>query len=210
MADNQGKRVIPRRSFSKYIDPGYIAKISHIQTPVRIDPSSESLELKSKISALENDIREKEKMMTEEKKLLMAQVEIEMRKLHTKIKQAEELLADARIDCVSNVAMKEQNDNLKTEIEYLNEENERMRTDNNKLAKELKKYEPIKGFVCTAPYYKRNKNAADMVRSCTPTIGSPGSFDNVVRNPVVGSRFVNNQPCMETCYTDVPPDEYYN
>ena len=73
MEDNQERRVRPRLSFLRYADPKHLATISPIQTPVRIDSSSESLELKLrglelKISRLENDIKErdeeKEQMMT--------------------------------------------------------------------------------------------------------------------------------------------------
>jgi len=253
MADNQERRVRPRLSFLRYADPNHIATISPIQTPVRIDSSSESLELKLrglelKISGLENDIKErdeeKEEMMTEGKRLLgivqnsdleyenlKEQAIVQMRSLQTKVEQAEELLADARIDCVSNVAMKEQNDNLKDENLFLNdqikeltrqkiefiqkereamkiindlrEEKERMRTDNNNLAKELEKYKPVEGFVCTTPYDRSSTGdrRSEMIGSCTSTTGTPGSFDDVVRNPVNGSRFKKNQPCVNECYT---------
>ena len=248
MADNQQRRVGPRRRFLRYADPNHIATISPIQTPVRIDSSSESLELKLKISGLENDIKErdeeKEEMMTEGKRLLgivqnsdleyenlKEQAIVQMRSLQTKVEQAEELLADARIDCVSNVAMKEQNDNLKDENLFLNdqikeltrqkiefgkkereamkiikdirEDKERMRTDNNNLAKELEKYKPVEGFVCTTPYDRSSTGdrRSEMIGSCTSTTGTPGSFDDVVRNPVNGSRFKKNQPCVNECYT---------
>ena len=248
MEDNQERRVRPRLSFLRYADPNHIATISPIQTPVRIDSSSESLELKLKISGLENDIKErdekKEEMMTEGKRLLgivqnsdleyenlKEQAIVQMRSLQTKVEQAEELLADARIDCVSNVAMKEQNDNLKDENLFLNdqikeltrqkiefgkkereamkiindlrEEKERMRTDNNNLAKELEKYKPVEGFVCTTPYDRSSTGdrRSEMIGSCTSTTGTPGSFDDVVRNPVNGSRFKKNQPCVNECYT---------
>ena len=238
MEDNQERRIRPRLSFLRYADPNHVTAISPIQTPVRIDSSSESLELnlrglELKISGLENDIKErdeeKEEMMTEEKKLLLAQVEIEMRNLQIKIKQAEELLADARIDCVSNVAMNEQNGNLTDEnlflndqiqeltrqkiefiqkeresmkiIKDLNEEKERMRTRNNELAEELEKYKPVKGFVCTAPFDLDTATATDRKNSCTPATGTPESFDDVVRNPVKGSRFNKYQPCTEKCST---------
>ena len=253
MEDNQERRVRPRLSFLRYADPNHIATISPIQTPVRIDSSSESLELKLrglelKISGLENDIKErdeeKEEMMTEGKRLLgivqnsdleyenlKEQAIVQMRSLQTKVEQAEELLADARIDCVSNVAMKEQNDNLKDEnlflndqikeltrqkiefiqkeresmkiIKDLNEEKERMRTDNNNLAKELEKYKPVEGFVCTTPYDRSSTGdrRSEMIGSCTSTTGTPGSFDDVVRNPVNGSRFKKKQSCIEQCST---------
>ena len=220
MEDNQERTVRPRLSFLRYADPNHIATISPIQTPVRIDSSSESLELKLKISGLENDIKErdeeKEEMMTEGKRLLgivqnsdleyenlKEQAIVQMRSLQTKVEQAEELLADARIDCVSNVAMKEQNDNLKAEIEDLKEDKERMRTDNNNLAKELEKYKPVEGFVCTTPYDRSSTGdrRSEMIGSCTSTTGTPGSFDDVVRNPVNGSRFKKNQPCVNECYT---------
>ena len=253
MEDNQERTVRPRLSFLRYADPNHIATISPIQTPVRIDSSSESLELKLrglelKISGLENDIKErdeeKEEMMTEGKRLLgivqnsdleyenlKEQAIVQMRSLQTKVEQAEELLADARIDCVSNVAMKEQNDNLKDENLFLNdqikeltrqkiefgkkereamkiikdirEDKERMRTDNNNLAKELEKYKPVEGFVCTTPYDRSSTGdrRSEMIGSCTPTTGTPGSFDDVVRNPVNGSRFKKRQPCMEKCST---------
>jgi len=259
MEDNQERRVRPRLSFLRYADPNHIATISPIQTPVRIDSSSESLELKLrglelKISGLENDIKErdeeKEEMMTEGKRLLgivqnsdleyenlKEQAIVQMRSLQTKVEQAEELLADARIDCVSNVAMKEQNDNLKDENLFLNdqikeltrqkiefgkkereamndntsdkiindlkEDKERMRTDNTKLAKELEKYKPVEGFVCTTPYDRSSTGdrRSEMIGSCTSTTGTPGSFDDVVRNPVNGSRFKKNQPCVNECYT---------
>jgi len=248
MEDNQERTVRPRLSFLRYADPNHIATISPIQTPVRIDSSSESLELKLKISGLENDIKErdeeKEEMMTEGKRLLgivqnsdleyenlKEQAIVQMRSLQTKVEQAEELLADARIDCVSNVAMKEQNDNLKDENLFLNdqikeltrqkiefgkkereamkiikdirEDKERMRTDNNELAKELEKYKPVEGFVCTTPYDRSSTGdrRSEMIGSCTSTTGTPGSFDDVVRNPVNGSRFKKKQPCIEQCST---------
>ena len=251
MTDNQERRVRPRLSFLRYADPNHITTISPIQTPVRIDSSSETLELKLrglelKISGLENDIKkrdeEKEKMMTEGKRLLgviqnsdleyenlKEQAIFQMRSLQTKVEQAEELLADARIDCVSNVAMKEQNENLKDKnlflndqiqelmrqriefiqkereamkiIKDLNEEKERMRTRNNELAEKLEKYKPVKGFVCTAPFDLDTATATDRKNSCTPATGTPESFDDVVRNPVKGSRFNKYQPCTEKCST---------
>ena len=253
MTDNQERRVRPRLSFLRYADPNHITTISPIQTPVRIDSSSESLELnlrglELKISGLENDINErdeeKEEMMTEGRRLLgivqnsdleyenlKEQAIVQMRSLQTKVEQAEDLLADARIDCVSNVAMKEQNDNLKDENLFLNdqikeltrqkiefgkkereamkiikdirEDKERMRTDNNELATELETYKPVEGFVCTTPYDRSSTGdrRSEMIGSCTSTTGTPGSFDDVVRNPVDGSRFKKKQSCIEQCST---------
>jgi len=147
-----------------------------------------------------------------------------MRSLHEKIQQAEDLLADARSDCTDNVILKQSNDNLQHEnlllkdqikslvsekIEMqqqpsisqdIQEDKERMRAENNRLADELKQYKPVEGYVCTNPYSR--DSVGGRKESCTPTTGTPSSFDDVRRDPVTGSRFTNRQPCVSQCYKD--------
>lgn len=252
MSDNQERRVRPRPSFLRYADPNAVF-IDSTNISANIDtilPSKIS-ELQSKISELQSNIEERnterEQMMIEGKRLvgevqtadvqyqnLKEQAILQMRSIQTKVEQAEELLADARIDCVSNVSLKQENDNLKDEnlilrdqikeltrqkiesgekerqlmnddtsdtiIKDLKQDKERMRSDNNNLAKELEKYKPIEGFVCTTPYNRNGEG--DRKTSCTPTKGSPSSFDDIRRNPVIGSRFQKKQPCVAQCFID--------
>jgi len=251
MSDNQERRVRPRPSFLRYADPNAIFVDTSSLSSIVDTPTDSSSGLHSKIRELQSNIdernTEREQMMIEGKRLvgevqssdiqyqnLKEQAIIQMRSLQTKVEQAEELLADARIDCVTNVSLKQENDDLKDEnlllkdqikeltrqkiesgkkerqltndkthdlvINDLKQDKERMRADNNNLAKELEKYKPVEGFVCTKPY---NRNGdGDRKTSCTTTTGSPSSFDDRRRNPVIGSRFQKKQPCVAQCFVD--------
>ena len=85
-------------------------------------------------------------------------------------------------------------------IKSLKEDKERMRTDNNNLAKELTTYKPVEGFACTRPYDR--DNGENMRTSCTSVQGTPSSFDDIRRNPVTSSRFKKKQTCVSSCYVD--------